>query len=89
MVHVKEFFIGKSKPLVSEPVLVHYNPSLPIRLAADASSCGIGAMLSHVMDGGFECPIVFASRTLSPSENIYSQIEKEALVLFCSMRKFH
>ena len=62
--------------LVSSQVLIHYDPSLPIRLAADASAYGIGAVLSHVLDDGTECPIAYVSKTLSPSEKNYAQIKK-------------
>ncbi len=33
--------------LASAKVLVHYNPQLPLKLDCDASSVGIGAVLSH------------------------------------------
>jgi len=77
----EEAFHWSKTALASSKVLVHYDPSLPIRLAADASAYGIGAVLSHVMQDGTEHPIAFASRTLSSSERNYSQIEKEALGL--------
>ena len=51
--------------LVSSNCVTHYNPTLPLRLAGDASSYGVGAVISHVMDDGTEQPIAFASRTLS------------------------
>ncbi len=54
--------------LISARVLTHYDPSLPINLAADASSYGIGAVISHVFSDGTEKP--FASRSLSSSEKI-------------------
>ena len=75
--------------LVRAPVLVHYNPKLPLRLAGNASNYGIGAVLSHVDATGQEHPIAFTSRTLSVSEKNYSQIEKEALSLIVGIRKFH
>ena len=77
------------KKLSEAPVLMHYDPELPIRLAGDASNYGIGAVLSHVDNNGQEHPIAFVSRTLSQYEKNYSQVEKEALSLIFGIRKFH
>ena len=75
--------------LVTAPVLAHYNPDLPIKLAADASAYGVGAVLSHMYPDGSERPVAFASRTLSATERNYAQMEKEALSLVFGVRKFH
>ena len=64
--------------LTSSQVLVHYDPSLPITLAGDASAYGIGAIISHTLPNGSEWPIAFASRTLITSEQNYTQLEEEA-----------
>ena len=60
----KAFKEAKEK-LVSAPILAHYDPSKKLKLAADASQYGIGAVLSHVFANGCERPIAYASRTLS------------------------
>ena len=75
--------------LTSAPVLAHYDPSLPIKIAGDASAYGIGAVLSHVFPDGSERPVAFASRTLSTSERNYAQIEREALSLVFAVQHFH
>ena len=75
--------------LLQSKVLVHYDSSLPLRLAADASQYGLGAVISHTLPNGEERPIAFASRSLSQSERNYSQIDKEALALIYGVQKFH
>ena len=75
------------KGLTSDALLVHYDGNRELRLACDASSCGIGAVISHVMDNGQERPIAYASRTLSSSERNYAQIEPEALSTVFGARK--
>ena len=77
------------KKLVDSTLLVHYDSQLPLRLASDASAYGIGAVISHVFPNGTEQPIAFASRTLTPAEKNYPQIEKEALSLVFGVQKFH
>ncbi|UYV71977.1 K02A2.6-like, partial [Cordylochernes scorpioides] len=74
--------------ITSERVLVPYDTTLPLCLATDASQIGVGAVLSHIIEGQ-ERPIMFASRTLSGAEQNYSQIEKEALAIIYGVTKFH
>ena len=82
-------FTEAKQALVSTTVLTHYNRALPLRLAADASAYGVGAVISHILPNGQEKPIAFASRTLTVSEKNYAQLEKEALALVFGVKKFH
>ena len=61
--------------LTSSKVLAHYNPKLSLRLATDASSYGVGVVLTQVSEEGTERPIAFVSRTLSDAEQNYAQTE--------------
>jgi hypothetical protein len=85
----EEAFAAAKNAITSADVLVHYNPQLPLTLAADASAYGLGAVISHTLPDGTDHPIAFASRTLSRSEQNYAQIEKEALSLVFGIKKFH
>jgi len=78
--------------LSSDQVLVHYSPHAPLVIAADASSYGVGAVLSHIFKEGnqsVERPIMFASRTLSKAERSYSQLDREALAIMFAIKKFN
>ncbi|XP_063690927.1 uncharacterized protein LOC134823403 isoform X1 [Bolinopsis microptera] len=75
--------------LASNRVLTFYNPKLPLKLDTDASIGGIGAVLSHIMLNGDERPIEFISRTLSPAERNYAQVDKEALAIVWAIKRLH
>jgi len=72
-------FQDRKKCLTSDSLLVHYDVKKPLHLACDASPYGVGCVISHTMPNGDERPIAFASRTLTPAEKNYAQIEREAL----------
>ena len=75
--------------LSQAPVLVHYDPDLPLCLACDASGTGVGAVLAHIYPDGTERPVAFTSRTLQSSEGNYSQLDREALGIIFGVTKFH
>ena len=75
--------------LTSDLLLTHYNPNLPIHVAADASSHGIGAVIYHTFPEGTMKAIHHVSRSLTSAEKNYSQIEKEGLALIFAVQRFH
>ena len=85
----KESFDRIKKLLCSSKLLVHYSASLPLIIDCDASQYGIGAVLSHKYPDNSERPIAYTSRTLTPAEKNYSQIEKESLAIIDAVKKFH
>ena len=83
--HLQEESFQKLKQTASStPVLGYYVPSKPLCLSVDASSKGLGAVL---LQG--EKPLAYASRTLTPTQQRYAQIEKETLAIVHGVQKFH
>ena len=62
----------------------YYNPDKPTTVIADGSPLGLGAIL--VQDNR---TIACGSRALTPTEFIYSQIEREALSVVFGCEHFH
>ncbi|EGT49549.1 hypothetical protein CAEBREN_25644 [Caenorhabditis brenneri] len=75
--------------LQSDLLLTHFDPNLPIIVAADASQYGVGAVISHRFPDGSEKAIYHISKALSTTQQNYSQIEKEAFGLITAVTKFH
>ena len=75
--------------LISETILMHYDPGLPVEFSADASPYGLGAVIMDVYPNGTRRPIACASRTLNEHEKRYGQIDKEALAIMFGLKRFH
>ena len=75
--------------VVRTPVLAYYSQRASTIVSGDASSFGIGAVLMQVQEDGRRSPITYVSRALTSTEQKYSQIEKEALVMTWACEKFH
>ena len=76
--------LNEAKRIISStPVLQYFNPSTEPVLQCDASMHGLGACL---MQNGQ--PVAYASRSLTPTEVQYAQIEKELLAIVFGMEKF-
>jgi len=60
----QQAFSALKKHILDATKLAHFNENLPLVLATDASSFGIGFVLSHIHPDGKEMLIAFASKTL-------------------------
>ena len=56
-----------------------YNPKAEIKISADASTHGLGAVLLQLEESWR--PVAYASRSLNKAECHYAQIEKEAVAI--------
>ena len=80
----------RTKEMLSSPqVVTHFDSSKALFLTCDASPCGNGSALARVMEDGTERPIACNSRSLSPAEINYAQIDKEGLAVIDGQKKFH
>ena len=75
----KEAFQRLKAELSSTQVLAAYSPTAETCVSADASSFGLGGVLTQQQPDRTWRPIVFISRGMSDTEKHYAQIEKEAL----------
>ncbi|XP_037930536.1 uncharacterized protein K02A2.6-like, partial [Teleopsis dalmanni] len=85
----QQAFTALKTHILNAAQLAHYQEDLPLVLATDASSYGIGVVLSHTYVDGTERPIAFASKTLDIHQRRYSQIEKEGLAIVFGVKRFH
>ena len=76
------------KEELSKPtILVLYDPEAELKVSADASSFGLGAVLFQKAEDNWR-PVAYASMSMTETERRYVQIEKEALAVTWACEKF-
>ncbi|XP_014675268.1 PREDICTED: uncharacterized protein K02A2.6-like [Priapulus caudatus] len=76
-------FTTLTRSLTEAPCLAYFDVSKEVVIQVDSSQHGLGAVL--LQDGR---PIEYASRALTPSEQKWAQIEKEALAVLFGLERF-
>ena len=82
--HHQDAFDRVKQRVADYPVLRYYDVSLPVTIQCDSSETGMGAAL--LQEGQ---PVTFVSRTLTPTERGYAQIEKECLAIVFACERFN
>ena len=77
--------------LTCDTIMAYYDPTSETKLVVDASPVGLGAILVQHVKGREEMPriVSYASRSLTPVEARYSQIEREGLAVVWACEKYH
>jgi hypothetical protein len=81
-------FEGIKNLLTKSPCLAVYDVGKKTIISCDASTKGLGSMLSQVQEDGKVRPVSFASRSLLPAEKNYANIEREATAVAWACDKF-
>ena len=84
----QEAFMKIENSLLDNATLAYYEVGAETEVIVDASSVGLGVMLTQKkMDG--HRPVMYISRLLSPVEQRYSQMEREALAIHWACERLH
>ncbi|CAB3992629.1 Retrovirus-related Pol poly from transposon [Paramuricea clavata] len=75
--------------LTTSPTMAYFNPAKDTELVVDASPVGLGAILTQKTSDSGTNIVAYASRSMSPVEQRYSQTEHEALACVWGCEKFH
>ena len=83
----KAFKILQQK-LCEDPILVHYNPALPVVGHSDASNEATGGIICQKKDKHYQV-VAYTSQAFSDSEKTLTTSEQEFLGIFRLVKKFH
>ena len=84
---LQQEFIDVKEEMLKAPTLASFDLEAETMISTDASSFGLGAAVLQKTAEGWK-PIAYASRSMTPTEQRYAQIEKEALAMCWACEKF-
>ena len=80
--YIRKCFNDLKLACSSQPTLVYYDVSKPVKILCDSSQYGLGAVCLQN-----EKPVAYASRSPSDAEKLYAQIE-DLLAIVYALRTF-
>ena len=80
----QQVFDGIKSAVTTLPVLAYFDPKAEHTIQCDASKQGLGAVL--LQNGR---PVIYASRTLTETEQIYSNIERELVAVVFALERLN
>ena len=80
----EKIFNNVKDRIYAQTTLSYHDLKKKTTIQVDASGCGLGATL--LQD---DKPIAFASKTLSPAETRYANIEREMMTVVFACKRFH
>jgi transposase InsO family protein len=82
--------LDKLRSALSEKTtLSYFDPESPTIVFVDGSPVGLGAVLTQKTANSEIHPLHYASHPLSDTESRYPQIDREALSIYWSIKRFH
>ncbi|KAK3749040.1 hypothetical protein QZH41_005695 [Actinostola sp. cb2023] len=85
----QEAFETLKEKLQSAPALAYFDISKSTEIAVDASPVGLGAILTQKDENGHSHVIAYGSRSLTKTEQNYSQTEREVLAIVWGCEHYH
>ena len=86
----REAWLKLKDALMSAPVLAYFDLNRKSKVIPDASPVGLSAILAQEVPGAEDWKVIaYASRALTPTEQLYDQVEREALAIVYGMEHFH
>lgn len=75
--------------LTCEPIISYFDKDRATELIVDASPVGLGAILAQRDSEGGTNVVAYGSRSLTPTEQRYAQVEREALAVVWALEHFY
>ena len=80
-------FSGSKQILANATLLVHPDSTAQLNITCDASDVAVGGVLQQFLNGMWQ-PLSFFSKKLNPAETRYSEVDRELLAVYATIKHF-